>query len=448
LDDDAVLARLATICGGQYARLANPADAVAGVPARFVAAPAHTAQAAALLCAAAELELTTLPRGGGTKLDWCARPGGVDLIVDTSRLTGVRQHTYTEAAVTVGAGTRLEALAISLAATGQRFAVDGFPPGATVGGVIAADAAGPCRLDHGPPRRLLLGAVVVTGDGRQTRVGVPASAAPVGLDLGGLFAGSFGALGLLTEVTVRLHPVPTARRFLWRPVRSPLEAHELTMQLMAAEVSPSAIELDLPAMPEPVPGAEADTATRSSAAPTEAIGTLAVGLETGLPDTDGLADLKRRAEVVRSVLGGDVAVDSRPPAWWGTAPFRPDDVALALTAPPAYLHAALYALRDAAGGLLSPPVRGSAGCGTVHAGLPGDLGPERVAQVVDAVRTTMTGRGGTCVVLRAPASVLSRVDVWGEVAGVDLIERVKAAFDPSGRMAPGRLPGATSTERD
>src|SRR5688572_7147926 len=99
-DDDAILARLATICGGQYVRLATPADAVAGFPARFVAAPAHTAQAAALLCAATELELTVLPRGGGTKLDWCARPCGVDLIVDTARLTGLRQHTYTEAAVT------------------------------------------------------------------------------------------------------------------------------------------------------------------------------------------------------------------------------------------------------------------------------------------------------------------------------------------------------------
>jgi glycolate oxidase FAD binding subunit len=235
--DDAALAKLATVCGAEHVRGASPADAVAGMIPRFVAAPAHTAQVAALIAAAADMELTVLARGGGTKLDWCAPPRRVDLIVDMHRLSGLRQHTLSEAAVTVGAGTSLETLAITLAATGQRLAVDGFPPGATVGGVIAADAAGPCRLDHGSPRRLLLGAVVVTGDGRQTRVGVPASSAPVGLDLGPLFAGSFGALGLLTEVTVRLSPVPTLRRYLWRTVRSPLEAHDLTMALLAAEQS-------------------------------------------------------------------------------------------------------------------------------------------------------------------------------------------------------------------
>jgi glycolate oxidase FAD binding subunit len=140
---------------------------------------------------------------------------------------------------------------------------------------------------------------------------------------------------------------------------------------------------------------------------------------------------------------GEATIARRPPIWWGSAPFQRGEVALALTAPPAHLHAAIYALRDAAGGLASPPMRGSAGCGTVHAALPGDLAPERVVEVVDAVRTTLTGRGGTCVVLQAPASVLGRVDVWGEVAGADLIARVKAALDPAGRLAPGRLPGRT-----
>jgi glycolate oxidase FAD binding subunit len=79
----------------------------------------------------------------------------------------------------------------------------------------------------------------------------------------------------------------------------------------------------------------------------------------------------------------------------------------------------------------------------VQAALPGELAPERVVEVVDAVRTTMTGRGGTCVVLQAPAPVLRQVDVWGEIAGADLIARVKQALDPGGRLAPGRLPGRT-----
>jgi glycolate oxidase FAD binding subunit len=433
----AALAKLASICGPEHVRAACPADAVAGLTPRFVAAPAHTAQASELIHAAADMELTVLARGGGTKLDWYAAPRRVDLLIDTARMSGLRHDTLTEDAVTVGAGTSLETLAIRLAPTGQRFAVDGFPAGATVGGVIATDAAGPCRLDHGSPRRLLLGAVVVTGDGRQTRVGTPAGPAPVGPDVAGLFAGSFGALGLLTDVTVRLHPVPTARRYLWRSVRSPLEAHDLTMALLAAELSITAIEWDLPAMADPP-----DTVLGWSGSRPDVSGTLAVGLESALPDAHGQADVDRRAEGVRAVLG-EATLARRPPMWWGAAPFLPGDVALSLTAPPAHLHAAIYTLRDAAGGLASPPIRGSAGCGTVHAALPPELAPERAIEVIDAVRTTMTGRGGTCAVLQAPPTVLRQVDVWGEVAGADLIARVKAALDPGGRLAPGRLPGCT-----
>jgi hypothetical protein len=74
------------------ARPAGDGDAVGGVPARLVAAPASTEEAAALLRAAADRDLAVVVRGGGTTVDWGNPPERLDLIVDTRRLAGVVEH--------------------------------------------------------------------------------------------------------------------------------------------------------------------------------------------------------------------------------------------------------------------------------------------------------------------------------------------------------------------
>ncbi len=60
---------------------------------------------------------------------------------------------------------------------------------------------------------------------------------------------------------------------------------------------------------------------------------------------------------------------------------------------------------------------------------------------IDAARTTLMARGGTCVVLTAPAVIREQVDMWGPVGGLELMRSVKDRFDPSGRLSPGRFVG-------
>lgn len=103
------------------------------------------------------------------------------------------------------------------------------------------------------------------------------------------------------------------------------------------------------------------------------------------------------------------------------------------------LHAAVYALRDAAGAPV--PVRGSAGIGTVHAVLPGSLPPGRVASILAAVRGVLLARQGRCVVVAAPAPVRRVVDLWGELPTLPRLRAAKDHLDPHQRLAPGRLPG-------
>ncbi len=138
------------------------------------------------------------------------------------------------------------------------------------------------------------------------------------------------------------------------------------------------------------------------------------------------------------MLGTDAVRTEQQPGGWGRYPFGPDDVALRLAVPVADLHVVAYALRDAVGEPVA--LRGSAGTGVLHAALPPTLPPQRVAGVLSVVRTILFARGGSCTVLRAPAPVLAVVDAWGPAPGLALMRRIKAALDPRGILAPGRLP--------
>lgn len=432
--------RLAAICGPPFSRLAGPADEVAGRPARWVAVPGGPHAAAEVLRLAAVHDLAVVPRGAGTKIDWGAAPVQVDILLDTGRLAGIGHDPVDSLVTDVGAGTPLRAVQATLERTGQRLAMDAPSPGATLGGVLAAGEAGPLRHRHGSPCDQLLGVRYLAADGELVSVG---GGAP-GLDLARLLCGSQGGLGVLVSASLRVQPVPASRLWVSRPVWTPLEVHDLVRTILAARLEPSAIELDLPGgTPRPrtpfPPGHPAATARERhpsmsgrAGAPSRA-GSLVVLLE------GGPAEVNERAERLVGLLHGEATIAHSAPTWWRRYPFAPGDTALRLEVPIGDLHAAVYALRDAAGAPV--PVRGSAGLGTVHAALPGALEPERVASILAAVRGVLLARQGRCVVVSAPAAVRQAVDLWGELAGLAQLRAAKRHLDPEHRLAPGRLPG-------
>ncbi|MEU5675095.1 FAD-binding oxidoreductase, partial [Micromonospora sp. NPDC047753] len=342
--------RLAAICGPPFSRLAGPADEVAGRPARWVAVPGGPHAAAEVLRLAAVHDLTVVPRGAGTKIDWGAAPVQVDILLDTGRLAGIGHEPVDSLVADVGAGTPLRAVQATLERTGQRLAMDAPSPGATLGGVLAAGEAGPLRHRHGSPCDQLLGVRYLAADGELISIG---GGAP-GLDLARLLCGSQGALGVLVSASLRVQPVPASRLWVSRPVWTPLEVHDLVRTILAARLEPSAIELDLPGgTPRPrtsyPPGHPAATARERhpsmsgrAGAPSRA-GSLVVLLE------GGPADVNERAERLVGLLHGEATIAHSAPTWWRRYPFAPGDTALRLEVPIGDLHAAVYALRDAAG---------------------------------------------------------------------------------------------------
>ncbi|NIH81337.1 FAD-binding oxidoreductase [Amycolatopsis viridis] len=401
------------------ARPAGEDDRVDGVPARVVAEPSTTDEAAAVLRVAAARGLAVVPRGTGTKLSWGHPPERVDVVLDTGRMDRVIEHRAGDLVVHVQAGVRLDALQEHLAAARQRLAISPVrPPGAgpgTVGGVVATAATGPLRLSHGAVRDLLIGVTMVRADGTVAKAGGKVVKNVAGYDLGKVLTGAWGTLGLVTEAVFRLHPLPPAARWVVAPVTSAADAHDKVQRVVHSSVMANALELD--------------RAGDGSAA----LAVLVEGIPQGVDD---------RVRTLLGLLGdaGDAEVTDVPPGWWGHAPWERGGVALRLTHEIAALPRLLDALDDAGRRCgLTAAVRGSPGVGVLHAGLPAD--PGAVPAFVTRLREASPAWGGDVVVLDAPPAVKAGLDVWGPVRGLSLMRRVKDQFDPDHRMAPGRFAG-------
>jgi glycolate oxidase FAD binding subunit len=154
------------------------------------------------------------PVGGGTKLGWCgAGAEGAAVDLETGGLDRILEHNVGDFTAVLEAGVRLADAQAVFAAEGQMLALDpplGAADGATVGGVVATADSGPLRHRYGGVRDLVVGITVVLSDGTVAKAGGKVIKNVAGYDLGKLFAGSYGTLGLIARVAVRLHPLAPA----------------------------------------------------------------------------------------------------------------------------------------------------------------------------------------------------------------------------------------------
>lgn len=156
-------------------------------------------------------------RGGGSK-DFYAPPGQGE-VLDTRPLCGIRAYEPSELVVTVGAGTPLAELEASLRAQQQFLPFEpphfGWSHGSpTVGGMVAAGLSGPARATSGSVRDYVLGVQMVNGLGQHLRFGGQVIKNVAGYDVSRLMVGSLGTLGLITEVSLKVLPLPAAEATL------------------------------------------------------------------------------------------------------------------------------------------------------------------------------------------------------------------------------------------
>jgi glycolate oxidase FAD binding subunit len=175
-------------------------------------------------------------RGGGrVSID---RDGG-DVVLSTARLNRVLEHEPGDLTAIVESGLRLSELQAVLLPHGQMLALD--PPGdPTIGACLAGDLSGPRRHRYGAMRDLVIGVTVVLADGTIASSGGKVVKNVAGFDLGKLFAGSHGRLGLIARVALRLHPRPAASATV------AVETDDLRAawsEIHRSQLTPSAVDL-------------------------------------------------------------------------------------------------------------------------------------------------------------------------------------------------------------
>ena len=183
-----------------------------GLPSRAMNAP-HQPLIDAVRAAAADGRCLRL-RGGGTKDFW--GPALQGEVLDTRICAGIVSYEPSELVVTARGGTPLAELEAVLAEKGQCLAFEPphFGPGATVGGMVAAGLSGPARASVGAVRDFVLGVRMVNGKGEDLTFGGQVMKNVAGYDVSRLLAGSWGTLGIVTEVSLKVLPVAPAEATL------------------------------------------------------------------------------------------------------------------------------------------------------------------------------------------------------------------------------------------
>ncbi len=214
------------------------------VPARLVCTPTDVGQLRELVRVAAAAQCPIYPLGGRTLLGLGLPGRGEGIGASTLKLDRVIDYPARDMTITVEAGIRVGKLQEMLAAEGQRLPID-VPRAAeaTLGGAIATNVSGPRRYGYGTLRDYVIGVGVVDAQGNETRAGGRVVKNVAGYDLCKLYTGSLGTLGIITQVTLKLRPIPEAAGVVWAKFDAIEQVAVAIDRLAASATRPVAIEV-------------------------------------------------------------------------------------------------------------------------------------------------------------------------------------------------------------
>ena len=429
--------------------------------ARAVVRPSDTAEVAAVVAACAQAGVAMVPQGGNTGLCGGATPlaDGAAVVISLVRLNRIRALDADNDTLTVEAGCTLAAVQEAAQAAGRLFPLSLASEGSCrIGGNLSTNAGGVQVLRYGNTRDLVLGLEVVLPDGRVWEGLRGLRKDNTGYDLKQLFIGAEGTLGIVTAAVLKLFPAIRSRATAWVAVPDPRAAVRLLGMLRAAcgdrvsafeIVGRAALGLVLRHIPgarDPLAGAPAWT----------------VLVELSDPALDAPLDDQLQAvlgEALAQGLAGDAAVaasGAQAQALWA---LREDiseaqriegvsikhDVSVPVSRIPEFLERAGAALAAR-----WPDVRvvafGHIGDGNLHYNLSKPAADDnaafiaRTAEVNRIVHDLVCELGGS-ISAEHGLGQLKREEVlrYKPALEMELMRRVKQAFDPAGLMNPGKV---------
>jgi glycolate oxidase FAD binding subunit len=388
--------------------------------------PSTPEQVGSILRICSEAQAAVIPWGGGTSMKLGNVPRHADVVVGLEKLDKLIEHDDVNLTATAQAGMRVASFQRMVGERRQFLAIDPpHPPRATVGGIVAANVNGPRRMAYGGLRDLVIGMKVALATGEQIKAGGKVVKNVAGYDLCKLFVGSLGTLGIITEVTFRMAPLPesAATVVAWGPLAQSLQ---MVDELSRSPLLPAAIT---------VLNADAAKATgNGSGMPVIAV--WAEGFEENV--TRHLHDLQAMAEVIgltSEILRGE----THRRLWEEIRDFGMNGQAVLyrLTVPLASVAEVVRTVEQWSTSEKRVRYITHAGTGTLWVSV--DADPAGMGWF-PRLTALAQSRRGHAVIAAAPAELKKGIDVWGQAPpSLNLMREIKRQFDPQGILNPGRF---------
>lgn len=396
---------------------------------KIVVIPASVQALQNVLRFASDQNLSVIPAGSGTKLGIGNLTQETDIVLATTRLNKVIEYEPADLTVTVEAGIRLADLQTELAKTRQFLPLN--PPYAdrcTIGGIVSTNASGPLRLRYGTARNLVLGMHVTHATGIVVKSGGKVVKNVAGYDLNKLYIGAFGTLGIITEVTLKLAPLPTRQAILGIQFQTIKDAVNTGLNIVSSQTLPTFVNLfanvELNQFHEKKP-----TLLIGFAGDPETVAWQLNSTQTLVEQNDAIGVQNIEGESHDSIshaIQEFSAVDRKSDTVLVKVNLKRTDLA----------EFAEHGLKDTCQMMVL------LGNGVLYFKIPIDSATDlqQLADTLTQLRQRAIDVGGNLIIETAPPELKRQIDVWGPIGDtLKLMEQVKAKFDAKSVLNPGRF---------
>ncbi len=416
--------------GADIVSAGSTSDAIDGVLPDAVVSPRNVYELSRLLALANREGMAVSPRGGGTQLGLGNRLERLDAVIDMSDMNQVMQHNAADLTLIVQAGITLASLRTALAVEGQFLPLDApLPERATIGGTLAAGVSGPLKWQYGSARDLVIGMKTAQADGRITQSGGNVVKNVSGYDMARLHVGGLGTLGIITEVSFKLTPMPRHETTLIADFDTVEQCLDAALGIFNSGVMPVALTVFNRTVGERIgigeEGGEFVLAVRLGGRPR----TL-----RRMENESFFVIRERTAHVDR--LEDEAGEIWSQLADFGYADGNESSLAARIALLPGSVARVISLLcQDDDAAIVAQP-----GYGMMSAHWFGDA-VEAVERIRQA-RAYVHGVGGSLIVERVPLAVKDSLDVWDYTGGsLEVMKSLKAQYDPNGILNPNRFTG-------
>jgi glycolate oxidase FAD binding subunit len=403
----------------------------------------QTELASAIACAHQQ-QWQILPCGRASKLSWGGLVRGANVVISTSGCDRLIEHCVGDLTATAEAGMKFADLQNILAKEGQYCAIDpAYPDAATLGGIVATASTGSLRHRYGGLRDMCLGISFVRSDGELVKAGGRVVKNVAGYDLMKLLTGAYGTLGIISQLTFRLYPLPEAKQTVVLAGKAEAIA-ELRNKILASTLTPTVLDLLSSSLLKELGCAQ--NAEIALAARFETLRVSAIAQSDRLAEFGKSLNLKvevlsessehenfwqrLQALVWESNSQSSHNGNSKIMAKLGVLPTQAVNMMVELDAISRSLPIQV---------LPRIQIHAASGLGTLRFDLADGFDPQ---DLLLKIRRFANDTGGFLTILEAPPTLKQTIDVWGYTGNaITMMQRIKHQFDPLNLLSPHRFVG-------